>query len=1223
MKANIKIVCLLFLLFQINLYAQYDSGSGTSEDPYIIKTTTQLEHLSASSGDWSKHFKLGNNINMSGQSFTPIGNSTTYFSGTFEGNNYIISNLTITPNGNNIGTGFIGALTGSINRLGINNISITASGTNNRIGGIVGFTEGNASVTHCYTKGGAIIANGSGWLGGIVGVMMVGGTQKVQDCYSSTAITANWGSGGIVGSIRGQHTINRVAFYGSISGANQAITTVQTGNSQKDGIPPTNAYYAASTGATDAHATALNTVQLLNSASYNTFDFNNIWEIDSMLNYAIIKSSISDPELSFFEKIKTERVTSDQNVEWINFAPGTSGYCEEFWCHPTDVNVMFSGPDMHASFGTWDGGQTWQTLKDYDGSGLDMRRVIDIQFSTQNPDYGIAFSSNQTSTNTRGEIYETNDRGRSWAPVSNMGPVHSKLAIHPTNDNIWFLGAGDFWNVKNVRRNLANPHGQKQSRASYGYVWKTINKGATWTKVATNLSNDLDVGRIIFNPNSPQNMIMATSHGVFISSDTGETWIASSAGLPNNLPRDLTSHFDASTGNFTLFLVEQTVFTANGTAINSTGGIYKSTDNGANWINITGNLGIDFTTITDWSARDRYHRSLGYWFGIGTNTSKSTYTTYPSNVLSVFNRIVVNPLNKNEIYISQNTKHDYGFGPGDIWKTENGGATWFPCARNGAYWLSNSNTGYWNTKTGLSTTTANMDFSHVQTEMNELKEIQGARALAINANGDVFTVIAQQTFKTNNNGDSWEQIDDFETNTGSNKWIGRGNNALPGRFMLLETGMQDRKLLCSGEHGLWQTTNLDGWSNTEAVVIEQIEGQTFDTGGYKSAHSISTVAVHPNNPNTIYTLVDRQTHRGKVRKSTDGGQTWTNIATIFDADSNISSSVAHQRSFLIDPVTPNNMYFIAVNRNVRGVGGTGPGPTLTQGEYGIYRSNDGGYTWSVNNPNPQSNASVSEIAMHPDNPQTIFASLNFPGALYKSVDGAVNWTQMSIPSEIESINDIFIDRNTKHMFLSAGSRSGTLNAGGVWRSTDDGANWERIFEAPFIWQTETSPVNANIILISAAAQIYSMIDNFKNPGAYLSLDAGVTWKKINKGLAHADRIVDLKPDPYDQNIIWSAGWGSGWYKAIINTTSLSADENSIEYNKTIKIYPNPVKTGSFKIANIKGDAKYSIWSIQGKKIQEGITSNNKMIFVTGLNTGLYIVKISTSTEISTLKVLIN
>lgn len=1209
----------MFVFLITNVNAQYGGGTGSESDPYLIKTVNDLKAISTLSSHWSgKYFKLENDLDLTGEVLTPIGNDSKTFESSFDGNNKVLSNVQINPSTLKNGTGLFGKFNGELVRLGIQNISISGTAIS-RVAAFVGYMVGG-SIKNCYVDGGAINMSGnSGWVGSIVGVIQDGNIATVEDCYSSATVKGAWASGGVVGATRGQHIINRVVFYGTVSGNNPAIVTVQNNNPTggKNGLEPTNAFYADFTGATDSNAVQLTVAQLQSESNYSDFDFSTTWEINTSLNYAVLKNTtiIVEPELSFFEKIKTEKTISSDLVEWKNFAPGTSGYCEELWCHPTDANVMFSGPDMHASFGSWDGGKSWQSLKDYDGNGMDMRRVIDIQFSRQNPDFGIAFSSNQTSTSTRGEIYETYDRGRSWSVVSNMGKVHSKLAIHPTNNDIWFLGAGDFWNVKKVRRSQANLHGEKQDRASYGYIWKTINHGESWTKVATNLSNDLDVGRIIFNPTNPEHMVIATSHGLYISSDTGETWTASSNGLPNNLPRDLTSHYDANTGVFTLFLVEQTVFTANGTGVNSTGGIYKSIDNGVTWTNITGDLGVDFTTVTEWFPRDRYQRSLSFWFGLSKNEFKSMYPTYPSNILSVYNRIAVNPLNKDEIYIVQNSKHDYGFGPGEIWKTENGGITWFPCARNGKYWLDKNNASYWNNKTGLSNTTANMNFSHVQIEMDGLSEIQGARALAINANGEVFTSVAQQTFKTSNNGSSWEQIDDDETNPGSHKWIGRGNTALPGRFMLLETGIEDRKLLCSGEHGLWQTTNLDGWSNPDDVVIEQIEGQSFDTGGYKSAHSVSAVAVHPNDPNTIYTLIDRQTHRGKVRKSTDGGVTWTNIATIFDAASGISSSVAHQRSFLIDPVNPNNMYFIAAYRNIRGVGGTGAGPNLTMGEYGIYRSTDGGFTWNVSNNYFPNNSSVNEIAMDPDNPQTIFAALD-SGDLYKSTDGTLTWTKMSIPNNIESVNDVFIDRNTKDMYLSVGSRSGSYEDGGVYKSTDNGSTWENIFKAAYVWQTEVSPKNANIILISVAVQSPNIVNNFKNPGAYLSLDAGNTWLKVNKGLSHIGRIVDLKPDPYDETIIWSAGWGSGWYKAKINSELLSNDDIVIKKEKNTFLYPNPVTNGVITISGFENNktVEYKIFDFTGRQLQVGLLENNK-INVSNIKNGTYIVVLKSANKL--------
>ncbi|UZO82305.1 T9SS type A sorting domain-containing protein [Aquimarina sp. ERC-38] len=913
----------------------------------------------------------------------------------------------------------------------------------------------------------------------------------------------------------------------------------------------------------------------------------------------------------FFDKIRTERVTSDQNIEWINFSPGTSGYCEEFWCHPTDANTMFSGADMHAAFGSWDSGKTWKTLKDSDGSGLEMRRVIDISFSLQNPDYGIAFANDQTGSKTSGRLYETTDRGRSWSIVSTVGKCHSKLAIHPTNDKIWLLGAGDFWNVKSNHRSAARPNGIKQTRANYGYVWKTIDKGATWKKVATNLAPDnLDVGRIIFDRNNPNHVIMATSQGMFRSTDLGETWAVSATGLPNNLPRDLTSYYDSGTGEFILYAIEQTVYNPKGSSISSSGGIYKSTDGGVSWQNITGNLAINLQTITNFGIRDNYHRTIANWLGISKAVSKSTYTTFPTAALPTFNRIVVNPTNKNEIYLVHNKRHTFSFGPGDVWKTENGGTTWTAVSRAGQYWIKNTNQAYWQSRNNP--TGANIEFSHLQRSMDKGREsLSAARMLAITIEGNVFTGIGQQLLRSDNGGTTWTQADNYELAPGSDTWVGRGNTNLPGRFMLLETGIPNRKLLCSGEHGLWQTVNSGNFQNPDAVAIEQIEGQNNDDG----MHTASTVAVKPDDPNTIYLLASRQEHRGKLRRSTDGGKTWANIATIFEASNSEFQNLAHQNSLLIDPSTPDHMYFCATRKTVSEVGNSVDQSILTKGTYGVYRSTNGGIDWRASNSGLPANSSVRRLTMDPDNPKVIYASLNQfgnkdVGGLYKSTDGAVSWSKVSIPPVIKSVNNFFIDRNTGFMFISAGARAGALSDGGVWKSENKGATWTRIFEAPYVWQTEVSPVNSDLIVISVAAQVPSMITNFLNPGIYLSMDAGTTWTKINKGLAHAERTVDVKPDPVDESILWSAGWGSGWYKAIIKSQSLSVPvEQDVRTNQEINMYPNPVASGIFQLHHIDDNTEYTIWNFQGKMIQSGYASANQDIQVSNLSSGLYILRI--------------
>ena len=61
-----------------------------------------------------------------------------------------------------------------------------------------------------------------------------------------------------------------------------------------------------------------------------------------------------------------------------------------------------------------------------------------------------------------------------------------------------------------------------------------------------------------------------------------------------------------------------------------------------------------------------------------------------------------------------------------------------------------------------------------------------------------------------------------------------------------------------------------------------------------------------------------------------------------------------------------------------------------------------------------------------------------------------------------------------------------------------------------------------------------MDHQFMNPGIYLSLDAGKRWKKINNNLTNYDKIIDAKPDPFNKDVIWAAGWGSGWFVGYID-----------------------------------------------------------------------------------------
>ena len=850
--------------------------------------------------------------------------------------------------------------------------------------------------------------------------------------------------------------------------------------------------------------------------------------------------------------------TSQATVEWMGIGPGMSGYCEKLWCHPTRPGVLFLGPDMHVAYGSWDGGQSWESMRDADGLGREMKRVLEIDFSRQDERFGLALDWN-------GWIYETTDTGRTWTKLGELSPGYaelgvdpydpnafrkgwydeqlgtrlSTLAVDPSNDAVWYVGAGDFWNVKENHRSAARPQGGGLSYADYGYILKSTDRGRTWTKITADFPEDLDVGRIIVDPRDPARLVMATNHGLLRSVNGGLTWAASATGLPNNLPRDLRAFYSGETGQFVLFLIEQTVYEPDGDSVRSTGGLYRSDDCGRTWTSVTGNLALDLGRLNYPAEAGRYYRAISHWLGLTEKEARNRFPRLPSSILPVFNRVAVHPENPLEIYLTYNKKHDRTFGPGDVWRSLDGGQTWTVVARHGSYWHSGRDADYWQERNNP--TGPNVTFSHLQDYLDREPELCGNRLLEFDSTGNLYISIDQQIHRSTNKGESWHQIDDVETSPGSNLWIGRGNSNLPGRFMLLETVRPDRRLLASGEHGLWQITGFNGWDGSAPIAVEQIEGQRHIDGMV----SISTLAVHPGDPDRIFLLSWRQNHAGKLRGTTDGGKTWSNIATIFEQSTEPPRTgkviqgppglLPAQNSLLIDPENPDRMYFVAT-RDAHTEVYRAPRRQPAKGGFGFYRSLDGGRTWELHDKGFHEGASLRRLALDPARPSTLYVAANDRnGGLFKSTDHGSNWTRMDIPSGVRSVNNVFVDRNSGSLYIATGGfYEGGPDEGGAWRSTDGGATWQRIFESPLVLQVESSPLNPDLLVLNTGSQMRTD-PQFLNPGVYLSLDGGDSWKKVNHGLGNHDKIIDAKPDPCQADILWAASWGSGWHIGKIRT----------------------------------------------------------------------------------------
>jgi hypothetical protein len=216
-------ILLCMCLGQIVQAGTYSGGDGTAETPYKVSDPNDWQELMMTSGDWGGHFILTENIDLAGVAMTPVGNSTTKsFTGMFDGDGYVIRNVTIyLPGVDEVALFGYLHFPGKIRNLGVEDLAITGK---TRIGGLVGVSNGG-EVTGCHTTGsvtgsqsdiGGLVAfnyygtiqlshaavvvqtrivSGCGSVGGLTGYN--GGT--IWSCYATGPVTGHGTVGGLVG----------------------------------------------------------------------------------------------------------------------------------------------------------------------------------------------------------------------------------------------------------------------------------------------------------------------------------------------------------------------------------------------------------------------------------------------------------------------------------------------------------------------------------------------------------------------------------------------------------------------------------------------------------------------------------------------------------------------------------------------------------------------------------------------------------------------------------------------------------------------------------------------------------------------------------------------------------------------------------------------------------------------------------------------------------------
>ncbi len=166
--------------------------------------------------------------------------------------------------------------------------------------------------------------------------------------------------------------------------------------------------------------------------------------------------------------------------------------------------------------------------------------------------------------------------------------------------------------------------------------------------------------------------------------------------------------------------------------------------------------------------------------------------------------------------------------------------------------------------------------------------------------------------------------------------------------------------------------------------------------------------------------------------------------------------------------------------------------TVYAGSQAVYRTEDGGQTWTFSVPDPVQGMNV--LALDPDLPQRVWAGTH--SGLFRSDDGARTWEPPSIAQGVYSI-------------LFDGRHPGTVYAGSYWDvdfdyygiyggsifvSHDGGASFTKgTYEfGDGVLSIAQDPFQNGVLYVAAATA-----------GVFRSADGGVTWESSERGAAQS------------------------------------------------------------------------------------------------------------------------
>ncbi len=479
-----------------------------------------------------------------------------------------------------------------------------------------------------------------------------------------------------------------------------------------------------------------------------------------------------------------------------------------------------------------------------------------------------------------GGLWKSTNGGSTWSTVTDLLPTLGvgDVAIDPVNTNTMYLATGD---------------GNHFTAYSVG-VLKSTDGGATWntTGLNYNTTQTVRMTRILVNPTTPNTLIVAASNGIYRSTNGGTNWTQAIAGDFKDIefkPGDPTilyagrsngAIYRSTNGGANWTLITNGLPTANAGRValavsiqdptvvyalfaNSATagylGLYLSTDSGLTWT-----LSSNTPNILDGSAAGTDVGGQG-WYDLA---------------------LAVSPTDAGEVYVGGiNVWRSQDFGVSwtklTHWYNMNGFAT-VHADQHCLYYPAGSRLYLGNDGGVYSTVTSGTSWSWIG---NGIRSTQFYRLGSSATNGNKIIGGAQDNGSKLYNGTTWTDIyggDGMEgaiDPTNENIIYATSQSGTLGRSVNGGTNFTTISPITTG--GAWITPYMLNPQNPQAIYAGYVNvWKSLNRGSnwsqissFSGSSSLNILKVAPSDSNTIYV----STGSGNIKRTTNGGGAWTTV----------------------------------------------------------------------------------------------------------------------------------------------------------------------------------------------------------------------------------------------------------------------------------------------------------------------------------------------------------